>query len=122
MIWRLLADLVLLIHLGFILFVVFGGLLALWRPRLVLAHLPVVTWGIAISFGGWVCPLTPLENLLRERGGEAGYHGSFIDQYLVPLIYPAGLTPHHQFLIATGLLLLNTVVYVLIWRRWRQQR
>lgn len=116
MIWRTLADLVLLIHLGFIVFVIIGGFLARrwhWVPWV---HLPAVAWGGAIEIGGWICPLTPLENSLRQASGEAGYTGGFMEQYLVPIIYPAGLTPDIQVYIGLGVLLINGVAYTMVWR------
>jgi len=108
-----LADLVVLLHLAFILFVVFGGLLVLRRRRLMWLHLPVVVWGAAIEFVGWVCPLTPLENRLRAAAGEAGYSGGCIEHYLIPLIYPEGLTRELQWLLGALVLLVNALVY---WR------
>src|SRR2546423_15456937 len=90
MLFRLSADLVLLVHFVFVAFVVLGGLLVLRWPRLRWAHLPAVAWGALIEFAGWVCPLTPLEVLLRRRGGEAGYSGDFIDHYLAAALSPRG--------------------------------
>ncbi|MDV3239414.1 MAG: DUF2784 domain-containing protein [Gammaproteobacteria bacterium] len=108
-----LADLVVLLHLAFILFVMLGGLLVLRWRRLMWLHLPVVVWGAAIEFVGWICPLTPLENRLRAAAGEAGYSGGFIEHYLIPLIYPAGLTRELQWLLGALVLLVNAAVY---WR------
>lgn len=108
-----LADLVVLLHLAFILFVMLGGLLVLRRRRLMWLHLPVVAWGAAIEFVGWVCPLTPLENRLRAAAGEAGYSGGFVEHYLIPLIYPEGLTRELQWLLGALVLLVNALVY---WR------
>lgn len=108
-----LADLVVLLHLAFILFVMLGGLLVLRRRRLMWLHLPVVAWGAAIEFVGWVCPLTPLENRLRAAAGEAGYSGGFVEHYLIPLIYPEGLTRELQWLLGALVLLVNAAVY---WR------
>jgi hypothetical protein len=101
MVFRLLADLVVVVHLAFILFVAAGGLLV-WRwPRLVRWHLPTVAWGIAIITVGFTCPLTPLEHYLRGRSGEQGQHGGFVDRYIEGVIYPGGLTPLVRGLIAT---------------------
>jgi hypothetical protein len=120
MTWRVLADTVLVVHLLFVAFVVAGGLLALrWRGAVWL-HLPALAWGAAIEFFGWVCPLTPLENLLRRWGGQAGYAGGFIDNYLLPLLYPAALTRELQWTLGAALLLFNAVVYLMVWRRWRR--
>lgn len=117
--YRFLADLVLLVHLGFILFVVAGGFLVLRWPRLAWLHLPVAAWGFAISVFRWTCPLTPLENWLRRGAGQAGYDGTFIDHYLTPLIYPRGLTPATSWAIAAGVLAINVAVYALLRRRSR---
>lgn len=120
MIHRVLADGVLVVHLAFIVFVVAGGLLALRRPRVAWIHLPAALWGAVIEVAGWVCPLTPLENRLRRAGGEAGYGGGFVEHYLVPLIYPEGLTRGHQVALGVGVVVVNLVVYALVWRRLRE--
>ncbi|MCY1282373.1 hypothetical protein D9M68_270450 [compost metagenome] len=122
MIYKIAADAVLLLHLAFILFVVVGGLLVLQWPRLALLHLPAVAWGATVEFLHLVCPLTPLENRLRLAAGEQGYRGGFIEHYLVPLIYPAGLTPGIQLWLGTLVLLLNLVPYGLLLNRllWRR--
>ena len=119
MIARLLADFTVLLHLAFILFAVLGGLLALRRPRVAWVHLPAAAWAAAIELGGWICPLTPLENALRVRAGEAGYGGGFVEHYLLPLIYPAGLTREIQFALAGFVLLVNIAIYLAVARRWR---
>lgn len=119
MIHRLLADAVLVLHLGFILFVVLGGFLVLRRPRLAWLHVPVFLWGAAIEFGGWICPLTPLEKWLRERGGEVAYAGGFVEHYLTALIYPVGLTRNIQLLIGAGVLAINAAIYLKFWQRRR---
>ena len=117
---RLAADAVALLHLAFVLFVVFGGLPVARWPRLAWLHLPAVGRGGWIEFTGWICPLTPLENALRRAVGEAGYAGGFIDHYLWPLLYPAGLTREGQWALGAGVLILNGAVYgVLLARRWR---
>ena len=119
MIHRLLADAVLVLHLGFILFVVLGGFLVLRRPRLAWLHAPVFLWGAAIEFGGWICPLTPLEKWLRELGGEGAYAGGFIEHYVTALIYPEGLTRNIQLLIGAGVLAINAAIYLRLWQRRR---
>src|SRR5918994_1428268 len=96
MIFRGLADVVLVVHLAFVLFVVLGGLAALRWPRLAYVHVPVALYGVAIEFIGFICPLTPLEVWLRRRGGEAGYEGGFIEHYVTAAIYPSGLTREIQ--------------------------
>ena len=114
-----LADLVLVVHFGFILFVIFGGLLVLRWPRAALVHLPTAVWGMLIELFGWICPLTPLENSLRRSAGEAGYSGGFIENYLLPVIYPGGLTREVQFTLAAVVAAVNVVVYLFAWRRQR---
>jgi hypothetical protein len=109
--YRLLADAVLLAHLAFILFVVFGALLVLRRRRLMPIHLLAVAWGIGIELLGAVCPLTYAENRLRLLAGEAGYRGGFIEHYVVALIYPGALTRELQLGLAAGVLLINVLLY-----------
>src|SRR4051794_12271433 len=92
MIYRILADGVVAFHLGFVLFVVLGGLVALRWARAAWVHLPAAAWGAFVEFSSTVCPLTPLENHLRRLGGEAGYSGGFIAHYMLPVLYPAGLS------------------------------
>ena len=120
MLHRLAADAVLLAHLGFIAFVLFGAALALrwrWMPLL---HLPATGWGVFVEVSGRLCPLTHLENALRRAAGEAGYAGSFIEHYLLPVIYPAGLTRELQFVLAAAVLLVNAGLYAWIIRRRRR--
>jgi hypothetical protein len=116
--YRGFADLVLVVHLAFVLFVVLGGLLALRWPRAAWVHVPVALYGAGIEFVGFVCPLTPLEVWLRRLGGEAGYEGGFIEHYVTAALYPTGLTREIQLAIGAGVLMLNAVVYGLVlWRR-----
>ena len=96
MLFRGLADLVLIVHLTFVIFVVLGGLLALWAPRIAWVHIPVALYGATIEFLGFICPLTPLEIWLRTRGGEAGYDSDFIEHYVTAALYPSGLTRELQ--------------------------
>ena len=118
MIFRWLADGVLVVHLAFVLFVVLGGLAALRWPRVAWVHVPVALYGAAIEFIGFVCPLTPLEVWLRRRGGEAGYEGGFIEHYVTATLYPTGLTREVQLALGTAVLLLNAAVYS-VWLRRR---
>jgi hypothetical protein len=119
---RLTADALALLHLGFVLFVALGGLLVLRWPRLAWLHLPAGVWGAWVEFAGWICPLTPLENALRHIAGTAGYPGGFIDHYLWPLIYPAGLTRDGQLALGLGVVVINVAVYgVLLARRARNR-
>jgi len=115
--YRLLANGVLLLHLGFILFVVFGALLVARRRRWLPVHLAAAGWGVLVEATGAICPLTWAELYFRRLAGDAGYQGGFIDHYLVPLIYPAGLTRGMQIGLGMGVLAINAVLYVWIWRR-----
>jgi hypothetical protein len=120
LIYRALADLVLVVHLAFVLFVVLGGLLVLRWPRLAWLHVPAAVWGVLIEYTGWICPLTPLENSLRERGGGAGYSGGFLEHYIQPVLYPAGLTRGTQIVLGSLALLVNLTAYgVVVARRGR---
>ena len=120
MLYSLFADLVLILHAIFIIFVVLGGVAVLWRPRLAWLHVPCALWGILIGYLGWICPLTYLENDLRSAAGSRGYTGGFIDHYLMPLVYPSGLNPVLQVLLGTAVLSINIIIYVLVWRRWKR--
>lgn len=117
MVYRVLADLVVVIHLAFVLFAVLGGFLVLKWKRWAWIHVPTVVWAALIEFAGWVCPLTPLENLLRERGGEIVYRSSFIEHYILPLLYPTVLTRRLQITLGLLVLILNLVIYGWVWRR-----
>ncbi|REJ74472.1 MAG: DUF2784 domain-containing protein [Acidobacteria bacterium] len=114
MLARLLADLVLTVHFGFILFALFGALLCLRWPLAAFAHLPALAWAAYISFTAGVCPLTPLENSLRRAGGEADYSGTFVEQYLGRIVYPQGLDADLQGWMAVGLLVLNAWIYAMV--------
>jgi Protein of Unknown function (DUF2784) len=117
--YRLLAGAVVVLHLGFVLFVAAGGLLAWRRRRWAWAHLPALAWGVWIELSGGICPLTPLENELRRLGGEAAYSGDFVGHYLLPVLYPEGLDRGIQAVLAAGVLALNAAVY---WRVLRRPR
>jgi uncharacterized protein DUF2784 len=120
LIYRALADLVLVVHLAFVLFVVLGGLLVLRWPRVALLHIPAAIWGILIEYSGWICPLTPLENSFRQAGGEAGYSGGFIQHYIQPALYPTGLTRETQFVLGSVALLVNLTAYAVVIARRRR--
>ena len=119
MLYALLADLMLFLHATFILFVVFGGVLVFWHRGLVWLHVPCALWGIIIEFQGWVCPLTYLENILQVAAGTGGYTGGFIDHYLMPLVYPLGLTSDMQILLGLAVLCINAIIYIMVWRSMR---
>lgn len=115
--FRIAADVVVLVHLTFIAFVVAGGWLV-WRyRRLVWLHLPAAAWGALIEFTGWICPLTPLEQHLRALAGDQGYGGGFIEHYIIPMIYPARLTPAIQTYLGLFVVAVNVAAYALILRR-----
>jgi Protein of Unknown function (DUF2784) len=118
--WRILADAVVLAHLAFVVFVVLGGFLS-WRWRLAaLAHLPALAWGVWIELTGAICPLTPLENHLQALAGEAGYSGGFVGHYVLPVLYPLGLTRERQWVLAAALLITNLVAYLGLLARRRR--
>ncbi|RNC67467.1 MAG: DUF2784 domain-containing protein [Desulfuromonadales bacterium] len=122
MVFSLLADLIVFLHALFVIFVVAGGVAVLRWRRLAWLHLPAAVWGAYIELSGGVCPLTHLEVYLRRLAGEAGYAGSFLGHYLVPLLYPAGLTRGGQIVLGVGVVLLNLVVYAVVLGRKRYRR
>ena len=121
MAFRLLADATVVLHLAFVVFVVLGGVLVARWHSVAWVHLPAVAWGAWVELAGWVCPLTPIENWLREQGGRAAYTSSFIEHYLVPFLYPASLSRELQWVLGGLVLLVNAVVYLAVFRRrvWR---
>lgn len=123
MLHLLAANAVLLVHLLFICFVVAGALAVARWPRLALLHVPAAVWGFLVEALGWYCPLTDLEDWLLRRGGQAGYEGGFLEQYLLAAIYPEGLTRGTQALLAAGVLLINGGAYGwMLWRWFRNRR
>ncbi len=120
MVARFAADVVVALHVAFILFVVFGAFLA-WRWRwVVVIHLPAAIWGALIEFTGWLCPLTPLENALRIQAGSEGYSGGFIEHYIIPIVYPGGLTRSTQVTLGVLVILVNVIAYWGV-RRYRDR-
>jgi hypothetical protein len=117
MIYRALADFVLLLHMGFVLFAALGGVLAFKWRRVAWFHIPAALWAALIEFVGWECPLTPLENWLRRKGGEAGYQTGFIERYILPLIYPAPFSRTLHVVLGLLVLGVNLAIYGWIWRR-----
>ena len=115
--YRIGVDLVLLLHLGFVLFVIGGGLLLVKWRGLVWIHLPAVAWGALVEFMGWICPLTPLENRLRALAGESATEADFIGRYLPALLYPATLTREIQILLGMVVLFVNVALYWLVFFR-----
>lgn len=118
--YQVLADLVLIVHLTFVIFVLCGGLLVLRWRRIAWLHLPAAIWGAAVEFGGWICPLTPLENWLRAQAGEIGYSSDFVAYYLLPVLYPTSLTYDIQLILGTAVLLINISMYGWLWHQWRR--
>jgi hypothetical protein len=114
LIYRALADLVLVVHLAFVVFVVLGGFLVLRWRWVAWLHVPTAIWGVLIEYAAWICPLTPLENTLRQRGGQPGYHGSFIEHYILPVLYPGALTRTTQIVLGSVALLVNLIAYGLV--------
>ena len=120
--WAVLADVTVFLHLAFIMFVVLGGVLVRYRPKLVWAHLVAAAWGAYVSLANKVCPLTPLEKWLSRRAGGGGYAGGFIENYLTWIIYPTGLTPDAQRWLGIGVIVLNAAIYAWIYNARRSQR
>jgi hypothetical protein len=122
MLYSFAADVLLVLHLVFIVFVMLGGLLLLKWRWLIYLHLPAVAWGILVELLGWLCPLTPLEQHFRMLAGETGYSGGFVQHYLLPIIYPAGLTREVQIILAIGVISINLVIYTVIYVKYRRGR
>jgi len=119
---RLAADTVVALHLAFVVFAALGGLLAWRRLAYAWVHLPALAWAGFVEFSGTICPLTPLENRLRARAGETGYAGSFVEHYLMPVLYPVGLTPDAQKWIGAALVALNVAIYAVALARARPRK
>lgn len=117
----ILADALVLLHLLFVVFVMTGGFLLVRRPRLLWLHLPAAAWGAFIEFSGGICPLTPLENDLRVLGGGSAYSGDFVERYLLPLLYPAQLTPALQQVLGALVVGVNLLAYALAYRAWQRR-
>jgi hypothetical protein len=118
--YLVLADMLVAIHITFVLFVVLGGFLVFRWRRLAWLHLPAALWGAFIEVTGWICPLTPLENRLREMGGGTGYGTSFIEHYILPILYPEELTRNSQILLGICVVALNLGIYTWILFRFRR--
>lgn len=118
----IIADFLVILHLTFIFFVVFGGILVLRWKWVGFIHLPAVVWGALIEFQGWICPLTPLEQHYRVLAGQTGYTGNFIEHYLIPIIYPSGLTRSIQIGIGIFVIAINMIIYSRYFYHLRQPR
>jgi len=114
MLYNSLADLIVVLHSLFVLFVMLGGFLVLWKSSVAWCHIPAVFWAASIEFFGWICPLTPLENMLREKGGTAGYDTGFVEHYIVPILYPASLTRQVQINFGIIVLSINIGLYFFV--------
>jgi hypothetical protein len=115
--YNIFANVIVLAHFLFIVFVIFGGLLVIHWPRMAFAHLPAAIWGAAVEFFGWICPLTPLENRLRQLAGGSSYSGDFIARYLLPVIYPENLTATMQQIFGGLVVVINIIFYYIAIRR-----
>jgi hypothetical protein len=120
MVFAALAFVTVLLHLAFILFVIFGGLAVAKRPRLLFVHLACAAWGAYVSLANRICPLTPLEKSFRRRAGQAGYDGGFLEHYMLAVIYPTGLTATTQQALGVFVILLNVAVYAWLYSNWRR--
>jgi hypothetical protein len=121
MLYRYSADAILFLHLAFIVFVVIGGLLAVWRRGVLFIHLPAALWGVFVELTGRVCPLTSLENTFRIKAGNAGYSKSFVEHYLLGIIYPEGLTREVQYFLGALVVVVNVAIYLWLFYRFRQE-
>jgi hypothetical protein len=120
-VYDFLANAIVGFHFLFILFVVFGGWLVIRYPKMAFVHLPAALWGALVEFSGWICPLTPLENHLRNLAGETSYSGDFIQRYLIPVMYPENLTPKIQLVLGSIVVVVNVIVYIVAIRKYRQR-
>ena len=122
MVYQIRADILVVLHFVFICFVIVGGLLVLRWQWLALIHLPVVLWGALVELMSWVCPLTPLENWLRRAAGGQGYSGGYIEHYLIPIIYPGGLTHEIQMILGGFVIVINVIIYTVVFRRYSRRQ
>ncbi len=122
MFYHILANLVVVIHLVFVIFAVLGAVLIIWRRWIVWLHFPAFLWSVWIEFAGGICPLTPLENWFRIKAGQGGYEGDFVATYLLPVLYPAGLTRNVQFILALMVIVINVALYgsIVYKRGWKK--
>jgi len=119
---RALADALVTLHALFVVFALFGGALVAWRPRIAIVHLPAAAWAAWVELTGTICPLTPLENAFRSAAGAAGYEGGFVEHYLLPTLYPVGLTSRIQVVLGVVVIALNASLYGFAWWRIRRRR
>ena len=121
MVYQIIADILIVIHGVFILYVLFGAFLNFRWPKLIWWHVPAIIWGALVEYMHWICPLTPLENYFRHKAGIGVYEGDFIEHYIIPLIYPPDLTPQFQVWFGSLVIALNVVVYGLHFYRWKRK-
>jgi hypothetical protein len=119
MIYPFLADGIVMVHVAFVIFVLFGGFLVLYRRRWMWLHIPAAAWAVFVEMMGWICPLTPLENHLRSKGGHMTYETDFIEYYVMPILYPGALTRRHQVLLGIFVMMINLSIYA--WAFYRQK-
>ncbi len=122
MLYRFLADFIVVFHFIFIIFALLGGLLGLWKKWYLLIHLPAGCWIAVVEFQGWICPLTPLENHFRVLSKTSGYEGGFVEHYLIPIIYPPGLTHQIQYVLGTIAVAINLGIYLFVFSRWKAKK
>ena len=120
--YGLLADIVVFLHLTFVIFAVLGAVLIIWWRRVLWLHVPAVLWAVWIEMTGGICPLTPLENRLRLKAGSAGYQTDFVANYLLPVLYPDGLTRNIQFLLGLVVLFINVAIYGYLYLQYKSKR
>lgn len=122
MLFRIAADALVILHLLFIIFALLGGLLVLWRTNLMFLHIPAAIWAAIVSFKGWVCPLTPLENSLRYKAGAQGYSEGFVEHYVIPIIYPNGLNFDVQIILGVTAVAVNIAVYTFVYHVYKRRK
>ncbi|MDJ0838973.1 MAG: DUF2784 domain-containing protein [Acidobacteriota bacterium] len=122
MIWRILADLVLVFHFCLVMFAVAGGLLVLYKRWVAWLHVPFVLWAAIVNLAGWVCPLTPMENRFRLNAGQSGYEGGFVVHYIMPLVYPGGMTRNWELAAGVSVFVWNILLYALIIHRFKRRK
>jgi len=121
-VFRLLSNATVLLHLMFIAFIVFGGLLVLFWRRMAWVHLPLAIWGVVVQWMSWICPLTPLENWFRARSGTATYREGFVEHYVMPVLYPIGVDPRLHWVLGLVVLVANAAIYATVFRRRARHR
>ncbi|MFC1857972.1 DUF2784 domain-containing protein [Thermodesulfobacteriota bacterium] len=114
-IYHILADITILLHFAFLIFAVFGGILVFWWPRVLWLHLPAVIWAVIVEAAGWICPITYLEDWLLIKGGWTVDSGGFVEDYIVPVLYPANYTRNLRILLAVSVVFINMIIYGLLY-------